>query len=114
MRYYIEAQGWELVKSYRDIGSGLNENRKGLLQLIRELPVLQPAKIVISYSDRLARFGTNLIQAICNFFQTEIVCNHDKKQEITLEQQLTTDLIAMVTSFAGKLHRSRRGKQTRK
>jgi len=40
-----------------------------------------------------------------------IIANTNQISE-TLEQQLTIDVIAMVTSFAGKLHRSRRGMLT--
>ena len=51
-----EPQGWELVKQYSDVGSGLNDQRRGLLKLIQELPILQPTMIVSSYHDRLTRF----------------------------------------------------------
>ena len=53
----------------------------------------------------------HLIQQICNFFQIEIVCTHKSDTIPSLETQLTHDVIAMLTSFAGKLHRSRRGQQ---
>lgn len=112
LRAFVEQQGWTLVEEYRDIGSGLNDQRKGLLKLLRDLPVLQPAKIVVSYLDRLARFGTTVLQTIGKLFGTEIVVTHGTTNELSFEEQLTQDMIALVTSFAGKLHRARRGQQT--
>ena len=49
---YIRGRGWQLVKRYKDIGSGLNGRRKGLLAMMRDLPVLQPDYLVCSYSER--------------------------------------------------------------
>ena len=111
LEQFVKKQNWKLCQVYKDIGSGLNDNRAGLLRLIKDLPVLQPQKLVISYPDRLARFGLRLIQQICGFFQIEIVCTHQPETVPSLETQLTHDVIAMLTSFAGKLHRSRRGQQ---
>ena len=101
-----------LIGEYRDIGSGLNDQRKGLLKLLRDLPVLQPAKMVVSYLDRLARFGTTVLQTIGELFGAEIVVTHGTANKLSFEEQLTQDVIALVTSFAGKLHRARRGQQT--
>jgi putative resolvase len=109
---YVEQQGWEIIKQYSDIGSGLNDQRRGLLKLIQELPILQPTMIVSSYHDRLTQFGTKLLETICSLFSTQIVITHQDKQQLSLQEQLVEDVLAVLTSFAGKLHRSRRGKQT--
>ena len=31
LKGYVKTQGWHLVKQYQDIGSGLNDNRQGLI-----------------------------------------------------------------------------------
>ena len=43
-----------------DIGSGLNMNRKGLLQLLEYVIDGKVEEIVIAYKDRLTRFGYEL------------------------------------------------------
>jgi putative resolvase len=106
---YIQRSGWHLLKTYQDIGSGLNDERKGLLRLLRDLPLLQPDKIVCTYEDRLARFGTKLLETICTYFSTKIVVIQQQRQPPSLEEQVVHDVIALITSFAGKLHRARRG-----
>ena len=112
LKSFVEQHGWKVIAEYHDIGSGLNDQRKGLLRLVHDLPVLRPAKIVVSYLDRLARFGTAILQAIGEVFGAEIVVTHVSTEELSFEEQLTQDMIALVTSFAGKLHRARRGQQT--
>ena len=99
------------VATYTDVGSGLNDKRKGLLRLIRELLIWQPHKIVCSYPDRLARFGTNIIQTICELFSTTIEVTHPLRSTMPVQEQLTQDFIALIMSFAGKAYRLRRGQQ---
>ena len=108
----MDERGWALLRSYKDIGSGLNDQRKGLLRLVRDLPVLQPSVVVCSYGDRLARFGTNILRLVCELFGTTILVTHDQEHPPTSDQQLVSDVLAVLTSFADKLHRSRRGRQT--
>ncbi|MHA2272496.1 MAG: IS607 family transposase [Candidatus Hodarchaeales archaeon] len=106
---YVQEQGWQHVKTYHDIGSGLNDRRKGLLRLLCDLPSLQPDKIVCTYEDRLARFGIKLLETICTYFSVQIVVTQQSRQPVSLEEQVVQDVVALVTSFAGKLHRARRG-----
>lgn len=111
LKNFAIQQGWTVLKEYQDIGSGLNDQRKGLLKLLHDLPILRPTKIVVSYLDRLARFGTGVIQAVGELFGVEVVSAQHLEQTPSYEEQLTQDIIAILTSFAGKLHRSRRGRQ---
>ena len=111
LTYFTQKRQWTLLKAYRDIGSGLNDKRISLLQMLKDLPVFQPDIIVCSYEDRLARFGTTLIQTICEIFGTKLIFVKKQDQQASLNDQLVTDVIAVITSFAGKIHRRRRGRQ---
>jgi len=111
LEHFIQKQQWTLLKAYRDIGSGLNDKRLSLLQMLKDLPVFQPDIIVCSYEDRLARFGTTLIKTICEIFGTKLIFVKKQDQQASLNDQLVTDVIAVITSFAGKIHRRRRGRQ---
>ena len=79
--------------------------------MLKDLPVFQLDIIVCSYEDRLARFGTTLIQTICEIFGTKLISVKKQDQQASLNDQLVTDVIAVITSFAGKIHRRRRGRQ---
>ena len=62
-------------------------------------------KIIVLYKDRLIRFGYDLIEYICKLNDTkiEIVDN----STISKEQELTEDLIQIITVFANKLYGAR-------
>ena len=61
----------------------------------------------MSYLDRLARFGTGGIQAVGELFGVEIVSVQHLDQLPSYEEPLTPDILAILISFAEKLHRSR-------
>ncbi len=107
---YMREQQWNQLKTFKDIGSGLKDTRKDLLRMIKELPVLRPTYLVISYQDRLARFGLAIIKQICQIFNVAIIITNIQESDLNPDQQLVADVLAMLTSFAGKVHRARRGK----
>jgi predicted site-specific integrase-resolvase len=109
LRQYVTQHGWVLVRAYKDVGSGLNDKRKGLLGLIRDLGSLQPEYLVCRFSDRLSRFGIEIIRGVCALFETKIIITQDCDQEASVDDQLVKDVIALITSFSGKLYRRRRG-----
>ena len=109
---FVNSQHWHLLKSYKDVGSGINDKRKGLLQLIKDLPILQPQFVICSYYDRLSRFGITLLETVCSLFSAKIITTHAiSKQKQSNNQELVDNIVAMLYSFSGKLYRARRGKQ---
>ena len=62
-------------------------------------------RIIVLYKDRLIRFGYDLIEYICKLNDTkiEIVDN----STISKEQELTEDLIQIITIFANRLYGAR-------
>lgn len=91
-----------IVKS--DIGSGLNDNRKELNQLINLVQNDKINRIFIMYKDRLTRFGFNYIKQICDFHNTEIVIVPNEENDKSLSEELADDIIAMIHSTSDKLY----------
>jgi predicted site-specific integrase-resolvase len=82
----------------QDIGSGINFKRKGL-QTILELALKGDLEqLVVSYKDRLARFGFELIEWIINKQGGEVVILDGSTDQST-EQELAEDLLSIVTVF---------------
>ena len=104
-----EAQGWPNIEVITDLGSGLNYKKKGLLKLLRDILTRQVARIVLVTKDRLLRFGSELLFRICEVFDVEVIVL-DAKEDITREQQLTEDLVEILTVFSSRLYGSRKGK----
>lgn len=92
----------------QDIGSGINYNKKGLNQLMNRIVNGEIDKIVILHKDRLVRFGYELIENLCNKYETEIeIIDHTEKTE---EQELVEDLIQIITVFSCQLQGKRANK----
>lgn len=69
---YCAAQGWT-YEVIQDLGSGLNYHKRGLKQLIRRVCRGEIRRLVLTHKDRLLRFGSELIFALCEQFGTTAV-----------------------------------------
>ncbi len=90
----------------RDIGSGLNFKRKGLLSLLEQVKTGNIQQIVVASRDRLSRFGFDFFKWFCNSYGTEILVL-DTSQG-SKEQELTTDLLAILHVFSCRANGRRR------
>ena len=99
---YNKGYSFEIIT---DIGSGINYKKEGLLKMINLVECGEVDRIIVLYKDRLIRFGYDLIEYICKLNDTkiEIVDN----STISKEQELTEDLIQIITVFANRLYGAR-------
>ena len=104
VKSYMYAKGYSF-EVITDIGSSINYKNKGLQELISLIDSNQVAKVVILYKDRLVRFGFELIQLLCELHgvKIEIIDN----SEYSTDEELTDDLIQIVTLFANRLYGSK-------
>lgn len=110
VKSYMNAKGYQ-YEIIEDIGSGINYNKKGLKQLIEKINNQEVSKVVILYKDRLIRFGYELIEYICeiNNVELEVIDHTDKSKK----EELTDDLIQIITVFANRLY-GQRSKKTKR
>ena len=104
VKSYMYAKGYSF-EVITDIGSGINYKNKGLQELISLINSNQITKVVILHKDRLVGFGFELIQLLCDLHNVEIEIID--KSERSNEEELTDDLIEIITVFANKLYGSR-------
>ncbi len=95
---------------YQDIASGLNFKRKGLTRLLEHVQEGRIQTVVVAYRDRLARFGTELIEWIISRAGATLLIQDQK--ELSPEQELTEDLVAVTHVFSCRLNGKRRYAQT--
>lgn len=100
------ANGWQF-ETIQDLGSGLNYNKKGLQKLLKRIMAGDVGRLVLTHKDRLLRFGAELVFAICEEFETEVVIINKSSEEITFEQELVQDMIELITVFSARLYGSR-------
>ena len=112
LKNYCSTKGYHVAKIITDISSGLNENRKGLKQLFKLVENGEVTRVIITYKDRLTRFGFKYLEQYFNSHGVEIEVIFDDEEK-TPEKELVEDLLAIVTSFAGKLYGMRSHKKKR-
>jgi putative resolvase len=93
-----------------DIGSGLSATRRQLQRLLKLVREDQVAEIVVTYPDRLTRFGQEYLQVLFDSFGVTLTIL-EPGEDKTVEQELTDDLLALIASFSGRLYGMRSHKQ---
>lgn len=102
---YATVKGYQVVVVVKEVGSGLNDQRKKLDALLRKEGY---DILIVEHSDRLARFGVRYIAALLerNGIKLEVVNTADNQRD-----ELMQDLVAIVTSFAARLYGQRRARR---
>lgn len=98
------------TKVYSDKASGLNENRKGLQQLIKDAKEEKFNTVCITNKDRLTRFGYKYIKDHLQTLNITIKYIEDQQTK-NLNEELLQDFMSLVASFSGKFYRLRGYKQ---
>ena len=99
---FCESNGWQIEKIYKEIASGMNDNRTKLNELFDDIP----KRIVIEHKDRLTRFGFGYFEQILPLLKYElVVINRDVEDE----KDMMKDLTAIITSFCCRLYGLRTG-----
>ncbi|QXJ30785.1 IS607 family transposase [Saccharolobus shibatae] len=108
---YATAKGYKVVEVLKDVASGLNTQREGLLKLFKLVEGRSIDVVVITYKDRLTRFGFEYIEEFLSTMgvRIEVVFTEEPKD---ITQELMEDLISIITSFAGKIYGMRSHKKT--
>ena len=91
-----------LVKT--DVGSGLNDNRKGLLSVLDFIQEGTVNRLYILSKDRLTRFGYHYLEKICDFHGVSIIVVSNEVESKSQSEEFAEDIIALIHSFSGKLY----------
>ncbi|BCU07430.1 IS607 family transposase [Allochromatium tepidum] len=102
---YCAAKGWR-TEVIRDLGSGMNYRKKGLQRLLEMILRRRMRRLVITHKDRLLRFGSELVFALCEIQGIEIVIIH-KGDQPSFEEDLAQDVLEIITVFSARLYGSR-------
>jgi len=105
LELYCARQGWTF-EVIADLGSGMNYNKKGLKRLLDEIIEGKVGRLVIAHKDRLLRFGAELVFAICEAKEVEVLIIN-KGVDTTFEEDLAKDVLEIITVFSARLYGSR-------
>jgi len=102
LELYATSKGYTF-EVLSDIGSGLNYKRKNFNKLLKLICDNKVERVIINYKDRILRFGFEMFEQICNQHDCELVIIN-QTEDVTFEQELTEDLISLVTVFSARLY----------
>ncbi len=105
LEMYCAAHGWKF-ELLTDLGSGMNYYKKGLKKLLNAILDGNVGRLVLTHKDRLLRFGAELIFALCEAREVEVVIINSGT-EIKFEEELAKDVLEIITVFSARLYGSR-------
>lgn len=103
---FCMAKGWVIDDVVKEVGSGLNDNRKQLVKMLKDPTV---KRIVVEHRDRLTRFGFHYLEILAEIEGFEIVVVN--KTLDNDKNDLMSDFTVIITSFCARLYSKRRQKR---
>jgi predicted site-specific integrase-resolvase len=77
--------------------------RRGLTRLLTLAQKGTIDTLFITHKDRLARFGVDLLQRILEDYGVNLVILLDE-EDMTPQEELVTDMMALIASFSGRVY----------
>jgi predicted site-specific integrase-resolvase len=105
LEQFCAAKGWK-HEVIQDLGSGVNYRKKGLKDLLSRILDGGVTRLVLTHRDRLLRFGAELVFSICEAKGTEVVIIN-ASVDTSFEDELTKDVLEIITVFSARLYGSR-------
>ena len=102
---FATARGYIISRIVKEVGSGLNDQRKKLVSVLKDDSY---TVLVVEHKDRLTRFGTNYIITLFEKLgkRVEIINGSENPKD-----DLMADFAAVITSFCSRLYGLRRAKR---
>jgi predicted site-specific integrase-resolvase len=89
-------------KIIKDIGSGLNWHRSGFNSLLEQIHSGTVDTLVVTYKDRLCRFGFELFDWILKKAHVKLVVLGSTNDTTDVSKELAEDLLSITTVFVAK------------
>jgi len=102
---YASAKGYKIYKTIKEIGSGLNDKRQKLQQILEDD---NWNILIVEHKDRLTRFGFNYLDLLLKKQGKTIEVINESKEE---KEDLMDDFVSVITSFCARLYGQRRNKR---
>lgn len=94
---FATRNGWPVVRTVTEVGSGLNGHRPKLMKLLADPSV---AIVAVEHRDRLMRFGAEYVESTLAAQGRRLVVVHPSETQDDLVQ----DMIEVLTLFCARLY----------
>ena len=85
-----------------EVGSGLNDKRKKLHQLLDMVLQDKVDRIFVTCRDRLTRFGFHYLEKVCSYHNVKIIVVKDISNQKAVQEELTEDMMGLMDFLSGK------------
>lgn len=109
LRNFVNAKGIILDEVIKDIGSGLNYNRKKWNKLLDECMENKIDTIYVTHKDRFIRFGFSWFERFLGKFNTKIVVVNN--ETLSPQEELVQDIISILQVFSCRIYGLRKYKK---
>lgn len=108
----LRAHADDALVVFSDVASGLSDRRAGLRKALGECMKPGVNRLLVEHPDRLARFGVGVMENLLAGYGVTVIYTGQPEDE-SAESELVRDMLAIVTSFAGRLYGQRSAKTKR-
>ena len=104
---FCNKNGVKVNKTYKDVASGMNFDRKQFKVLLNEILDFKVGKLYITYKDRLSRISFDMFKRLFSEFGCEIIVINDTDEK-TDETDIFEEIISMLHCFSMRMYSRRR------
>jgi len=108
LKDYCAVKGVIVDRIYKDIGSGINFERKGFQELLYDVINMKVSTVYVTYKDRLSRISFSLFKGLFQYYNCEIIVLNDTDDEKLIEKEIFKEIIDLIHCFSMKVYSSRR------
>lgn len=106
---FTSSNGIIVDETIKDIGSGLNYNRKKWNKLIEECMENKIDSIIITHKDRFIRFGYDWFERFLSKFNVKIIVVNNEL--LSPQEELVQDIISILHVFSCRIYGLRKYKK---
>ena len=102
LEQFCAANGWAVDEWIREIGGGLNFNRRYFLRILDAVIHGRMKRLIVAHRDRLCRFGFEMIEHLCRTHDCDLVVMN--QESLSPEQEMVQDMLSIVHCFSARLY----------
>ena len=104
---FCNKNGVKVNKTYKDVASGMNFDRKQFKILLNEILDFKVGKLYITYKYRLSRISFDMFKRLFSEFGCEVIVINDTDEK-TDETEIFEEIISMLHCFSMRMYSRRR------
>ena len=97
---FANSRGYSVIKTYKDIASGLSFDRKEFKQLLHDVISHKIKTVIISHKDRLSRIDFDMWKELFEEFNCTIIVMNEIEDD---DKGIFADIISLLHYFATRM-----------